>query len=382
MKSRKCCVCGGPIRAGRCSYCGMPYRKERTLSEIERANSRAEKLSAVQRSQRERTDTRRKTADQGLDISREESAVQKARAEERKQKLQQQAARMEELRKRQQEIQRRTRGTTASSYKSVRKKSGAGILIFIIFLVFIISIFSQIVGKVRQEIDGYGVDFSESTQEYNPEEERARFLEELDEELSLLKESSTIPQEGETLQLFLEAGNYEAGREIPAGTYCVTPDQSENMSLNIITPDVNIFTFVEEDNGISTVSTEKIEELVLQEGSMVKLEGAGSLSFSTENAQTDIQAVPVANPLTQSLMLKDSISVGTDLESGTYDLIVEEGYGIISVEGPEKYESYYVSNDSYAASDTFRNIHLEEGDTVTVQSGEGLVLRPSSEVYE
>lgn len=381
MKSKKCCVCGGPIKAGRCIYCGMPYRKERTLDEIGRSYS-SDKKKSVQDSQRNGKSAQTGTSREKKEsVHQDVSAELRKQAEQRKIAVQQQAAKIEDMLKRKQELQKRTRENKSFSYSGKRKKSSGGILSFIIALAIIIGLGSGIIGKIQQEIGDYSFGFGESSQEYDPQEEREQFLEELNEDLLLIQSESSIPQEGETLQLSLKAGNYEAGREIPAGTYCVTPAQEESMSLNVFTEAASIFAAVEEDTSFSTVSVDKIEELVLEEGSKVRVEGVGSLVFSTENAQTDTQAEAVANPLTQSLMLKGTVSVGADLESGTYDLVSKEGYGIISIKNQETYESYYVSSDSYTTSDTFRNIHLKEGDTITVDSGEGLVLVPSAEIY-
>ena len=129
----------------------------------------------------------------------------------------------------------------------------------------------------------------------------------------------------------------------------------------------------------------------LAAGGTLWVEGSGTLTLESGNAQLDTQAEPQGNPAGESFELcawGDDIqayTVGQEIPAGVYDVNWNQGSGFLGWDTQSSYHLTYYGGDGFNGTVVFHNLPLTEGDTLTLEcySNEDCILwlTPVAEIY-
>lgn len=197
-----------------------------------------------------------------------------------------------------------------------------------------------------------------------------------------------IPETGEVLETDLEAGSYYVGADLPVGIYTISGSTDCSYRVEDWTHWISIQeTFGDPSYGIDTA-----EEVKLFEGAVVYVEGLYPLHFHTENAQTGQMREKTANPLTQSFQLfpnSETLVAGVDFPAGVYDVYAEgdETLGMLCCqlryEEEGSFSNYImmgVGDEQYPEySTSYKNLVLSEGSEISADYGQ-FTLVPSEKI--
>lgn len=202
-----------------------------------------------------------------------------------------------------------------------------------------------------------------------------------------------LPDAGWSYDAVLEPGYYTIGQQIPAGVYTITPDKD------------SWITMTHEDDANDWYCTRVLScwegeepDLILTNvqlaaGGTLWVDGNGTLTLHSANAQLDTQTQPQQNPAEESFALtaqagdRAYYTVGEEIPAGVYDVSWSQGGGWLAWDAP----SGGIGNVTYYSSDygstiCFRSLPLTDGDTLTLEADEEndctLWLTPSAEVYD
>ena len=201
-----------------------------------------------------------------------------------------------------------------------------------------------------------------------------------------------LPTAGGGFGCILEPGYYTIGQQIPEGVYTITPDDGSSLTM---THDDEA-----NDRWYQTTMLSCPEggepELVLTNvqlaaGGTLWVEGSGTLTLESGNAQLDTQAEPQGNPAGESFELcawEDDIqayTVGQEIPAGVYDVNWNQGSGFLGWDTQSSYHLTYYGGDGFNGTVVFHNLPLTEGDTLTLEcySNEDCILwlTPVAEIY-
>ena len=198
-----------------------------------------------------------------------------------------------------------------------------------------------------------------------------------------------MPQTGEVLEMELEAGSYCVGADIPAGIYTISGSAGCSYGVEDWKHGISI----EEPFGDPSYGIDTAEEVKLFEGAVVYAEGFYPLHFQTENAQTGQMQGKAANPLTQSVQLSPDdgvLTAGVDFPAGVYDAFAQdaETFGILCCQLPYEGEVSLANNifligtgdELYPEySTSYKNLVLPKGAEISTDYAE-FTLVPSPEI--
>ena len=201
-----------------------------------------------------------------------------------------------------------------------------------------------------------------------------------------------LPTAGGGFGCILEPGYYTIGQQIPEGVYTITPDDGSSLTM---THDDEAH-----DRWYQTTMLSCPEggepELVLTNvqlaaGGTLWVEGSGTLTLESGNAQLDTQAEPQGNPAGESFELcawGDDIqayTVGQEIPAGVYDVNWNQGSGFLGWDTQGSYHLTYYGGDGFHGTVVFHSLPLTEGDTLTLEcySNEDCILwlTPVAEIY-
>ena len=201
-----------------------------------------------------------------------------------------------------------------------------------------------------------------------------------------------LPTAGGGFGCILEPGYYTIGQQIPEGVYTITPDDGSSLMM---THDDEAH-----DRWYQTTLLSCPEggepELVLTNvqlaaGGTLWVEGSGTLTLESGNAQLDTQAEPQGNPAGESFELcawGDDIqayTVGQEIPAGVYDVNWNQGSGFLGWDTQSSYHLTYYGGDGFNGTVVFHSLPLTEGDTLTLEcySNEDCILwlTPVAEIY-
>lgn len=189
-----------------------------------------------------------------------------------------------------------------------------------------------------------------------------------------------LAPEGENWETDLAAGAYVVGYDIPEGGY--TASAGEGMRLEVADMDSNLW--FSEYFGENDSEVRQIDDVRLFTGAIVMVNGGGNIHIASKNAQAAAVAAPPANPLTEEITLTDIMVAGEDFPEGTYDIVMAaDDFGIVSYELPkEQGQDYGLSFSFLMDADpnadypdytkVYKNAVLPSGTTVTA---EGLTIK-------
>lgn len=206
-----------------------------------------------------------------------------------------------------------------------------------------------------------------------------------------------LPQEGEYWNSELSAGMYMVGIDIPEGEYTLTGSEGSSFEVHDNVHSI----YRQESFGTEEYEIEKAEGIPLFTGALVCVDGMSPVSFASENAQIRDLKERIANPVGETVEVSSTMTAGIDFPAGTYDIqAVGEDFGYVTYEicyknpysnEEQNYYSFGVMLEKNPTSEypaycsLYRNVVLPEG---AVVDSEGYLCRlvPSqgivSEDYE
>lgn len=244
--------------------------------------------------------------------------------------------------------------------------------IFIIFVVVVICI-----GLLGQIIESFQEDVLSQTF-FGEEEAEPEIYSGVTRELS---------ETGSFYDEILEPGNYIVGVHIPEGRYCVELMEGEVGYVSITDWENAIHHFIHLGEYEGAVIRQ--EDVRLYEGAVVEVSLDVSVEFCSENAQTALHGVE--NTVKEGVFLSKESTAGRDFPAGCYDIYYTPStkgeYGEMTcTPSIEDMENGMVEQtlffDSGYGEQTYHNMRLAEGTTVTFVNLGGVTLIPSPIVQE
>lgn len=194
---------------------------------------------------------------------------------------------------------------------------------------------------------------------------------------------TVMPEEGEVYKVELTPGIYKVGTQLPAGFYeaeIVTGDCGY-----ITIDDHNNWIYFTEDIGFDYQET--VYDLRLYEGAFFTVSSNVKICMYTENAQP-LTDEAQQNPLTETVVVTNYATAGTDFEAGIYDIVYQPTddyeYGYVAYMITDEYGEEYrwdISFDSENGAETFHNVALPEGAELYVEDLGSITLVPSETIY-
>lgn len=310
-----CFLCGGKVRNGICTECGMDNRKSDEGYGLNISSCDNEPLTHVH-------------------VSKEEKEEQDKKVKKTAGKTWNMAS----------EKNHRTSGTenkTAQTYYQQRDKSSSGKKAgkWVVIVVALIGILpsvaksaihtyeekkaekissmmdSQDIMKVQENISS----FLDSNQEQDSSEEYDPYQ----------NVEDTIPAEGEHYETVITAGFYQVGLDLPEGVYTFTLQEGSGY-LNVDDRNHSAYQY----KNFGEKETTEASGIKLFQGSSVKISGGAILKAVTDNAQLDAMKTPEENPLTEDLEIQGEKLAGSDFPAGVYDISAIQDYGLLELEIP------------------------------------------------
>lgn len=248
------------------------------------------------------------------------------------------------------------------------KKKKPGCLIFVIF--FIICIGISIISAVFAITDSF-TDFGTSSYDEIEYEEMDPYEYVVD----------TLPEEGENVSYDLSSGIYVVGVHIAAGNYVA----DTNYEFDVVQVDdyhnsIYLYEY-EGDDG-----TSYLEDLRLYPGAVVTISSETYVTLRSDNGQTQ-DLVNMENPLTETVVVYagEMKRAGEDFQAGVYNVNVSQGYGSVDViiydaDGNEYTHHYLYLGEDSSNGDSYKNLVIPEGATITCDSDIEIVLTPSETI--
>ena len=303
-----CSLCGGKLKDGICTECGMDNRKsdavyKSALNQSDCANmkfSHVHEDGKAQAYEKPRMNQTRKPEKEKSEDSATEKARDKGAASCSASQHQSTGA--------------YTPRTFTQGQKQGKKSIGLILIIGII-----------VVGVIFLLVNGISnMDSPETTDEIWDDDFFAEDEENLqNEDDQFAGANGSLDEDGEVWEEELMAGMYVVGIDIPEGEYTLTG--KEGSSYGVFDKEHSISDnrrFGEED-------VYQVENVELFQGALVCVDGLYPVNFSTKNAQTQDMGTREANPLTESYEFSGTAVAGEDFPEGTYDVYaVGDDFGV------------------------------------------------------
>lgn len=180
----------------------------------------------------------------------------------------------------------------------------------------------------------------------------------------------TVEASTETFEVELTAGNYIAGIDFPSGKYDLTALSGYG---NVFTQDASlneIMGIKGDDYSITTYKNAKFNE-----GTILSIKSNLKIRLSSNDIY-DSSLKTRTNDATEVVELSSGNYVaGDDFVSGTYDILVLDGFGNVMTADGELNEIFNVEKDDMSIQE-FKNYTFTDGDELTL-SGVSVKLVPS-----
>lgn len=197
--------------------------------------------------------------------------------------------------------------------------------------------------------------------------------------------------QGDSFEKELTAGEYLVGADLPEGIYQVSVQEGKNwLSIKNQQQDIDIYDSYEEDNHFF----KKIEEVRLYEGTYLRIEGAGTMRFETDNAQGRYGMR--VNPLNENVVIKGTMTAGKDFPAGSYDIVCKKNQGKVQTiyqiaeDGAEYTTDYDMiaggTNDEWGNPERYLQVYFYDGmqikvpDDMEVELESSVRIRPENAV--
>lgn len=303
-----CSLCGGKVRNGICTECGMDNRKSDKMYRhaLNQGECKQESLTHVHNDKNKA----------------EQNHAQKSSASRQKKSFQPSGS--------------------YSSYKYTSYSGNTGKRKNGILLAVLIAGIVMIIGIVATSIASYS-EFASMTPEYLGEDYEIYPDPEEWADHSFAEPIRELNPEGDTWEQALEPGTYVAGVDLPEGKYEVTGKGGSSFQVTDARNAAYMTeSFTMNDDDIAEIYEVSVYDVVIYEGALIYVDGMRPVIFKTENGQVQDMKAKLENPLKETFEITGQAVAGVDFPAGTYDITaVGEEYGVLKYEIPQQSESAY-----------------------------------------
>lgn len=322
-----CSLCGGKVRNGICTECGMDNRKSDKMYRhaLNQGECKQESLTHVHNDKNKAEQYRAPV----MNKTRETKSAYTQKKPQSQNHAQKSSA----------SCQKKSFQPSGSysSYKYTSYSGNTGKGKNRTLLAVVIAGIIMIIGIVATSIASYS-EFASMTPEYLGEDYEIYPVPE--EEWNPAK---NLNPEGDTWKQALEPGTYVAGVDLPEGKYEVTGNGGSSFQVTDARNAAYMTeSFTMNDDDIAEIYEVSVYDVVIYEGALIYVDGMRPVVFKTENGQVQDMKAKLENPLKETFEITGQAIAGVDFPAGTYDITaVGEEYGVLKYEIPQQDESAY-----------------------------------------
>ena len=337
-----CFLCGGRVRNGICTECGMDNRKSDDSYRLNTGECDREPLTHVHVHEKEESEKKEKVK-KAADSERKKTGNSTARSAGERPK-------------------NYGKYYHSSGKKPAAKKTGLWVVIIIAVIGILPNIGKSVYDAYQEKRVEETLSSIENLQDFQDSYDPYQYVDE------------SIPEEGEYFQAELSAGYYQIGIDLPEGIYKCTRKDGTGY-INIVDSEHNVYQY----ESFQENDPEEITDLKMFQGAVLQISGGAVFTLETENGQTSSMEEAEPNPLTDELTLEGYNAAGTDFPPGTYDVSAPDDFGLLEIELPGGGESPYTISflldsqrtEEYPGySQEVRHLYLPEGTKVSAEGFE------------
>lgn len=312
---KSCTLCGGKLKDGICTECGMDNRKSDEMYQkaLNQSDCKNMRLSHVH------TDKKAEPY--------ESPVINQARRQEKTQdtgkKSVNKKAKQPEKPFADIYSQYRSKAIRTSEQWKSKEASGNGKLTIIVSIVVIVLglVITLVDNLEKHEKMVEGIeDVSSSYEEYELQEEQEEY-----DPFAYVEEE--LPLGGEIWEEERSAGMYVVGIDIPEGEYVLEGKKGSSYSVY----DSRHYLSVNDSFHSEEEDTKWVGGVKLFEGAVVCVDGMYPVKFYTENAQLENMVARTDNPLIQTFEMSGTAVAGEDFPEGTYDVYcIGDSFGVFN----------------------------------------------------
>ena len=307
---KSCTLCGGKLKDGICTECGMDNRKSDEMYQkaLNQSDCKTMRLSHVH------TDKKAETYESPvINQTRRQEKTQDTRKKSGNKKEKQPEKPFADI-----YSQYRSKAIRTSEQWKSKEASGNSKLTIIVSIVVIV------LGLVITLVDNLG----------NPEKTPGWTEETVSEAYEVQEEydpfayvEEELPTEGEFWEEERSAGMYVVGVDIPEGEYVLEGRKGSSYSVY----DSRHYLSVSESFHSEKEDTKQVGGVKLFEGAVVCVDGMYRVKFYTENAQLENMEARMENPLIQPFEMSGTSVAGETFPEGTYDVYcIGDSFGVFN----------------------------------------------------
>lgn len=324
---KSCILCGGKVKDGICTECGMDNRKSDEMYQkaLNQSDCKNMRLSHVH------TDNKAEPYENPvINQTRRQEKTQDAGEKSENKKTKQPEKPFADICS-----QYRSKAIRTSEQWKSKDASGNSKLTIVVSIVVIV------LGLVITLADNLGK--PEKTPEWT-EETVSEAYEEQEEYDPFAYVEEELPLEGEIWEEERSAGMYVVGIDIPEGEYVLEGKKGSSYSVY----DSRHYLSVNDGFHSEEEETKWIGGVKLFEGAVVCVDGMYPVKFYTENAQLENMGARTTNPLTETFEMSGTSVAGEAFPEGTYDVYcIGDSFGVFNFDLELSREGY---TDSFGMS--------------------------------
>lgn len=383
-----CSLCGGKLKDGICTECGMDNRKSDEMYQDRLNRSQYDHASmksmshvhteegAEKYKQPVLNENRKKSNgdDKGASPRQDPGADRKTMAGSAPAKKQARNSRYQNI-----DFRNIKRGSLASGQRKSQppRLTILALLIGIVILAMLGLSVASFLGISLDEPAYVGVSEESYDMSYDYEEIQEQ-----------------LPAQGEYWNSEIPAGMYMVGTDIPEGEYSVTGPEGSSFEVHD-----NIHSiYIQESFGTDEYEIKGAEGIPLFTGALICVDGKNPVFFKSENAQTEDLESRIPNPVADQVDVTGTVTAGVDFPAGTYDIqAAGDNFGYVTYEIPyedpysEGGQSYHFfgimlekdpTDDYPEYCSVYRNVVLPEGAVVSSEDYQCRLVPSSSIISE
>ncbi|HEY9574993.1 MAG TPA: hypothetical protein VIR32_05615 [Lachnospiraceae bacterium] len=418
MKENKCTLCGGKLKNGICTDCGMDNRRSDSHYEVSRDKassvlSNRENISGNKRPKETKSPVQERYLKEKNKSAERAKVQQTGKKTSTYSKTAYQRLGTNNARKPVSApgLDKRHKEEKKGKVKKTKRWISIAMLILLPLMSFLKSESNELSNKVSTTIEMVNpsnwstFDFgkTEALSPEQAEEAREKKEEELGQILfSELETKSYVIDEsrGSRIEAKISSGEYIVGKDIPEGVYEIEATKGYGIVYVNLGEDYNLATeFLvsqnEEDMG-SLLETDisRARGVPLINGASIYVDPSLEISLISDCAREDLLKAREANPLKEKFTIKSEESVedfndvtfyraGEDFKAGVYDIVLKEGgfaSGISQTEDGGNMQAPYGSftlSSAEGESSVLHHVNIKEGVEIGLSNQASIELVPS-----
>lgn len=314
---KSCILCGGKLKDGICTECGMDNRKSDEMYQkaLNQSDCKNMRLSHVH------TDKKAEPYESPvINQTRRQEKTQDTRGKSENKKTKQPEKPFADI-----YSQYRSKAIrTSEQWKSKEASGNSKLTIVVSIVVIVLGLVITLVGNVGkpEKTPEWTGSTSSSYEEYELQEEQEEY-----DPFAYVEEE--LPLEGEIWEEERLAGMYVVGIDIPEGEYVLEGKKGSSYSVY----DSRHYLSVNDSFHSEEEDTKWVGGVKLFEGAVVCVDGMYPVKFYTENAQLENMGARTANPLTETFEMSGTSVAGEAFPEGTYDVYcIGDSFGVFNFE--------------------------------------------------